>query len=111
MHAFLLSLIGVRLHSSAGNDAEVARTGPEVLKDTPCHLPSYLLDYYLAQLQASDWALASPYMASPSVNMAWKHEDGIELHVKKLRSGCYDIDHMLLTTEAWHVFGFTSLNH
>ena len=61
---FLLTLIEVRLRYATGNDKEVAHTVAEALENTLCHLLSYLRDYHLAQLQASDRALHSPYQAS-----------------------------------------------
>ena len=55
--AFPLTLIEVRLRNAANNDAEVAKMVSAVLKDTLCHLLSHLLEYFLAQLQANDWAM------------------------------------------------------
>lgn len=89
LHAFLLGLVEVRLQHASGNNVHVKDVVSAMLKDTPCHMLSYLLDYFLCQLKVGDWYVLPPYQASPKVALQW-WEGGppITVHARLLRHGC-----------------------
>ena len=49
---------------------EAVRT---VLEAAPAHILSYLLDYFLLQVQSNDLMCKAPYHASPALDLAWEN--------------------------------------
>ena len=57
-----------------------------MLKHTLCHLQSYLLGFFLSQLQVGDWYTSPPYRASPQVATQWHgNAPTAALQIKLLR--------------------------
>ena len=112
LHAFLLELVEVRLRHASGNNEHVKAIVSAMLKNTPCHLLSYLLDYFLCQLQVGDWCIAPPYQASPKVAMQWQGNDQlVTLKIRLLRHGCLGTAQFLAVTQSDAVFGFAAVGH
>ena len=89
LHKFLLGLVEVRLRHASGSNEQAKAVVSAMLKNTPCHLLSYLLDYFLCQLRVGDWYVAPPYPASPKVALQWQTQrQPVMLHMRLLRTGC-----------------------
>ena len=63
----LVAMVQVRLRQNTCNQ-DVAEAVKAVLSDTSAHLLSYLLDYFLLQLQTTEWAMPKPYTVSARVH-------------------------------------------
>ena len=107
LHDFLLGLVEVRLRHASGNNVQAKTVVAAMLKSTPCHLLSYLLDYFLCQLQVGDWYVAPPFLASPKVaSLLQGRQQPVTLTMKLLRKGCLGTTQYLATTQSDYVFGY-----
>ena len=78
-----------------------------VLEDAPIHLLSYLLDYFLLQVQSNDMMYRAPCHASPKLDLAWRTGNTYPAS-EPVRLGCGDMHQFVVWTETHHVFGVTS---
>ena len=67
-----------------------------VLEAAPAHLLSYLLDYFLLQVQANDLMYKAPYHASPALDLAWRAGNTHAISHKPLRQGCGDMHSLVI---------------
>ena len=103
LHAFLLELVEVRLRHATGQNEYVKATVATILQTSPCHLLSYLLDYFLCQLQVGDWYMAPPYQTSPKIAIQWNDGDQlVTVKTKLLRNGCLGTVQFLVWTQTEH---------
>ena len=67
----LLDSVQVKLNRDTESRV-VTQAVRTVLEDAPAHLLSYLLDYFLLQVQSNDLMYKAPYHASPALDLAWR---------------------------------------
>ena len=84
---------------------EAVRT---VLEAAPAHILSYLLDYFLLQVQSNDLMYRAPYHASPALDLAWRAGNTHTISHKPLRQGCGDMHTLVIWTDSCYLFGVTS---
>ena len=103
----LLESVQVKLRRDVESQAvtEAVRT---VLEAAPAHILSYLLDYFLLQVQSNDLMCKAPYHASPALDLAWRTDNTHALSHKPLRLGCGDMHTLVVWTNSCHLFGVTS---
>ena len=103
----LLDSVRVKLNRDTESQV-VTQAVRSVLEEAPAHLLSYLLDYFLLQVQSNDMMYKAPYQASPALDIAWRAGNTHGLTHKPLRQGCGDMHSMVVWTDSSHLFGVTT---
>ena len=103
----LLDSVQVKLNRDTESRV-VTQAVRTVLEAAPAHLLSYLLDYFLLQVQSNDFMYKAPYHASPALDLAWRAGNTHAISHKPLRQGCGDMHSLVIWTDSCHLFGVTS---
>ena len=103
----LLDSVQVKLNRDT-ESMVVTQAVRTVLEEAPAHLLSYLLDYFLLQVQSNDLMYKAPYHASPALDLAWRTGNTHAITHKPLRLGCGDMHSIVIWTDSCHLFGVTS---
>ena len=103
----LLDSVQVKLNRDA-ESLVVTQAVRSVLEEAPAYLLSYLLDYFLLQVQSNDMMYKAPYQASPALDLAWRANTTHAVAHKPLRKGCGDMHSLVIWTDTCHLFGVTS---
>ena len=104
----LLESVQVKLRDETWRARRSLRLLEQSLKQPRLHILSYLLDYFLLQVQSNDLMYRAPYHASPALELAWRAGNTHAISHKPLRPGCGEMHTLVIWTDSCHLFGVTS---